>query len=72
MRGHLQGSIGGTKKLVFTRVFPAHKDFSCKLIEIKFRSDHKYEAKSGYPTFWNHVVDALKFKTDHLSVPKVT
>lgn len=34
-----------------------------------FMSDHKYEHKGGYPTFWNHVIDAIDFKTDNLSRP---
>lgn len=32
-------------------------------------SDHKYESKTGYPTFWNHIVDAVEFKKDVLSRP---
>jgi len=32
-------------------------------------SDHKYESKSGYPTFWNHVIDSVEFKRDNLSRP---
>lgn len=40
--------------------------------ECKYRSDHKYESVSGYPTFWNHVIDSVKFKDDHLTLPKVT
>lgn len=32
-------------------------------------SDHKYENKSGYPTFWNHVIDAVDFKNDKLTRP---
>ena len=32
-------------------------------------SDHKYEHKGGYPTFWNHIIDAIDFKTDNLSRP---
>jgi len=32
-------------------------------------SDHKYESKSGYPTFWNHIIDAVEFKKDVLSRP---
>ena len=27
-------------------------------------SDHKYIVKTGYPNFWNHLVDAVKFKDD--------
>lgn len=32
-------------------------------------SDHKFENKSGYPTFWNHVIDAIDFKNDNLTRP---
>ena len=35
-----------------------------------FMSDHKYESKSGYPTFWNHVIDAIDFKKDSLTRPE--
>ena len=41
-------------------------------IVISFRSHHKFESKSGYPTFWNHIVDSVKFQDDHLKVPEVT
>ena len=34
-----------------------------------FMSDHKYETKTGYPTFWNHIIDAIEFKKDVLSRP---
>ena len=34
-----------------------------------FMSDHKYENKSGYPTFWNHIIDAVDFKNDGLTRP---
>lgn len=34
-----------------------------------FISDHKYESKSGYPTFWNHIIDAVDFKNDVLTRP---
>lgn len=33
-------------------------------------SDHKYESKSGYPTFWNHIIDAVDFKRDVLKRPQ--
>ena len=33
-------------------------------------SDHKYESKSGYPTFWNHIIDAVDFTRDHMSRPE--
>lgn len=33
-------------------------------------SDHKYEfLKSGYPTFWNHIIDAVDFRNDGLTRP---
>ena len=35
-------------------------------------SEHKYESPSGYPTFWNHIIDSLDYKDDHLTLPKVT
>ena len=35
-------------------------------------SDHKYENKSGYPTFWNHILDAIDFQRDNLSRPEYT
>lgn len=33
-------------------------------------SDHKYESNSGYPTFWNHIIDAIEFKKDILKRPE--
>jgi hypothetical protein len=33
-------------------------------------SEHRYETQSGYATFWNHIVDAIKFNDDHLEMPK--
>lgn len=35
-------------------------------------SEHKYETASGYPTFWNHVIDSVAFKDDQLQLPKIT
>ena len=35
-------------------------------------SEHKYESPSGYPTFWNYVIDSVDFKDDNLTLPKVT
>ena len=32
-------------------------------------SDHKYESKSGYPTYWNHLIDSVDFRRDYLSRP---
>ena len=47
--------------------------YSCVTCTQKvFMSDHKYESRSGYPTFWNHVVHALEFKQDVLSRPDYT
>jgi hypothetical protein len=37
-----------------------------------YRSDHKYDSTSGFPTFWHHIKDAVKYTDDHLTVPKVT
>lgn len=37
-----------------------------------FMSDHKYESKSGYPTFWNHMIDAIEYKRDVLTRPNYT
>lgn len=32
-------------------------------------SDHKFESKTGYPTFWNHILHAVEFKRDVLTRP---
>lgn len=41
--------------------------YSCLVCTQKlFMSDHKFVDKSGYPTFWHHIVDALNFKKDGL------
>ena len=37
-----------------------------------FMSDHKYDSKSGFPTFWNHIIDSVDFKNDHLPRPVYT
>ena len=37
-----------------------------------FMSDHKYTSKSGYPTFWNHMIDSVDFKRDVLTRPNYT
>ena len=34
-----------------------------------FRSDHKYDTVSGFPSFWNHIVDAVSYKEDHVAAP---
>ena len=69
-------SIGGLKMSVFIHVSAAHKESLCKNIfkmkKTMLRSDHKFESKSGYPTFWNHIIDSVKYRDDHLEVPKVT
>ena len=45
--------------------------YSCKCCTQKlFMSDHKYESKSGYPTFWNHIIDSVEFKKDVLTRPQ--
>jgi hypothetical protein len=44
--------------------------YSCKCCTQRlFMSDHKYESKSGYPTFWNHMLDSVDFRRDVLSRP---
>lgn len=44
--------------------------YSCRTCTQKvFLSDHKFESKSGYPTFWNHIIDAVDFKKDGLTRP---
>ena len=35
-------------------------------------SDHKYDAKSGFPTFWNHIAKSVQFKDDALDIQKPT
>lgn len=37
-----------------------------------FMYDHKFINKSGYPTFWNSLENAVKFNDDNLEVNKVT
>jgi hypothetical protein len=34
--------------------------------------DHKFINTSGYPTFWNAMKDAIKFKDDFKEVPEPT
>ena len=47
--------------------------YSCVTCSQKlFMSDHKFETKSGYPTFWNHIIDSVDFKRDDLSRPVYT
>ena len=47
--------------------------YSCLTCTQKlFMSDHKYESKSGYPTFWNHIIDSVEFKRDVLTRPEYT
>ena len=42
--------------------------YSCKVCSQKlFTFDHKYINKSGYPTFWNTLTDAVKLRDDHLN-----
>ncbi len=33
--------------------------------------DHKFQNKSGYPTFWNSLKDGVVLKDDHCDVPEV-
>ncbi len=37
-----------------------------------FMFDHKYNNTSGYPTFWNSLKAAVKFRDDHLDIPEPT
>mmetsp|Transcript_32426 Transcript_32426/g.49605 ORF Transcript_32426/g.49605 Transcript_32426/m.49605 type:complete len:262 (-) Transcript_32426:264-1049(-) len=47
--------------------------YSCKVCTQKlFMSDHKYEDKSGFPTFWHNMIDAVDFKSDNLDRPAYT
>jgi peptide methionine sulfoxide reductase MsrB len=54
----------------------AVRDCLCKALFIFFilmyRSEHKYESASGYPTFWNHIIDTVVFRDDHLTLSKIT
>tara|TARA_B110000285_G_C15126377_1_gene620499 strand:- start:1994 stop:2524 length:531 start_codon:yes stop_codon:yes gene_type:complete len=44
--------------------------YSCKCCSQNlFMSDHKYESKSGYPTFWNHMLHSIDYKRDVLTRP---
>jgi peptide-methionine (R)-S-oxide reductase len=33
-----------------------------------FMFDHKYQDKSGYPSFWNSLTDAIKLREDNLRI----
>lgn len=55
--------------LLFIKTFYVFHKF---LNYLNNRSDHKYYSTSGYPTFWNHIIDSIIFKEDHLNLPKVT
>lgn len=47
--------------------------YSCKVCTQKlFMSEHKFPTKSGYPTFWYNIRDALEYKVDKLEGPLVT
>uniref|UniRef100_A0A7S3CJM6 peptide-methionine (R)-S-oxide reductase n=1 Tax=Strombidium rassoulzadegani TaxID=1082188 RepID=A0A7S3CJM6_9SPIT len=35
-----------------------------------FMSDHKYKSRTGFPTFWNYMVDSLDFRLDNLQGPR--
>lgn len=36
--------------------------YECKVCTHKvFMSEHKYDCKSGYPTFWNHIIDTVDY-----------
>lgn len=41
--------------------------YSCKVCSQKlFITEHKYQTDNGYANFWNHVLDAVSYKDDHL------
>ena len=41
--------------------------YSCSVCtQNLFMSDHKFESKSGFPTFWNSIRDSLDYKVDKL------
>ena len=47
--------------------------YSCAVCSQKlFMSDHKFEHKSGFPTFWNHMIDAVDFKRENAIRPQYT
>ena len=60
----------------FTGAYWWNKDagvYSCVCCSQRlFMSEHKYESASGYPTFWNHVIDSVVFKDDSLILPNVS
>ena len=58
----------------FMNVSAVLRDSLCKTFFIMnfCRSEHKYETPSGYATFWNHIIDAVDFRDDHLTLPNVT
>lgn len=46
--------------------------YSCKVCDQKlFLTEHKYMANNGYPNFWNHIIDAVTYREDHLENYKV-
>jgi len=54
----------------FTGEFWDTKDaghYECKSCSQKlFMSDHKYLSKTGYATFWSHILHTIGYKEDHL------
>jgi peptide methionine sulfoxide reductase MsrB len=47
--------------------------YNCSICSQRlFTYEHKYKNKSGYPTFWNCLKDAVRFENDHLEIPEVT
>ena len=36
-----------------------------------FMFEHKYINKSGFPTFWNSLQNAVSFKVDAMEIPEV-
>ena len=48
-----------------------HVSIISKIANVHYRSEHKYEVPTGHASFWNHIVDAVDFMEDKLTVPKV-
>lgn len=65
----------GTER-AFTGAFWETKDvgiYSCVVCtQNLFMYEHKFINTSGYATFWNSFMDAVKFKNDNLEVPEPT
>ena len=67
---------GGAMERAFTGEYWWTNDvghYECKSCSQRlFMFDHKYINRSGYPTFWNSLENAVKFVSDYLPVNKVT